>query len=282
MYFMFQDVDCSDFEILLDYMYVGEASVEQMSLSRLIHTAERLQIRGLAGSDNSSQLEKDNLAMLLTVKSQQQLPLQIHANDNTNASSKIPHNLSSNTKDTMSTPVSPHKVNQKDNAERNHSKQVKLSTGRRNSQFSEEDNCISTMDSVTDLQPPDSCNFDECINSNSKDEDESQLLSDEECLANEVEEKDDQEKEAHYSSVEKKTGDSKKKLRQKRKSASESPTTQEDVVLKKPKTEQLFDSTNEFPSNFLTLLKVSDSTCVMPIIIVTPITCTLLPWVCRA
>lgn len=68
--FILQDVDCDDFEILLEYMYMGEAAVDQLSLSRLIRTAERLQIRGLAGSDNNTQLEADNLAMLEAAQQQ--------------------------------------------------------------------------------------------------------------------------------------------------------------------------------------------------------------------
>lgn len=59
-----QDINSDDFELLLEYMYKGETSVTQSTLSSLVRTAEQLQIRGLASRDTVNQLKKDNDTML--------------------------------------------------------------------------------------------------------------------------------------------------------------------------------------------------------------------------
>jgi len=46
-----KDIQCSDLEFLLDYMYIGEVNVRQNELSSLIKAAECLRVKGLAVPD---------------------------------------------------------------------------------------------------------------------------------------------------------------------------------------------------------------------------------------
>lgn len=101
------DIKCSELEALLSYMYAGEVSVPQSTLSLLIRAAELLQVKGLAVPDTppSTSKKKVNACNLSFDQTSPQAKRRKYEESNTTSHRERSQD-SSNSPSTMSSPHS--------------------------------------------------------------------------------------------------------------------------------------------------------------------------------